>query len=216
MTGNNRIVLIFTGLIGFLSMLGMSILIPVLPAYVEQFGASPLAIGVIFSSYSASWVLLQVYTGHLSDKWGRKKFIILGLLVYGIFGILVGRSQSIIQLLLFRTLQGTGVSLFGAPILALVGDLPGESSKNFAFFRSCQGIGLAAGPFIGGYLSDSFGLHIPFYSTGIIGLCAALIEWIILDETRGKIRDSIPFWKSLKIILQHRNLLFLIIAVFFI
>ena len=141
MTGNNRIVLIFIGLIGFLSMLGMSILIPVLPAFVEQFGASPLVIGVIFSSYSASWVLLQVYTGHLSDKWGRKKFIILGLLVYGIFGIFVGRSQSIIQLLLFRTLQGTGVSLFGAPILALVGDLPGASPKNFAFFRSCQGIG---------------------------------------------------------------------------
>ncbi|MFQ6125072.1 MAG: MFS transporter [Candidatus Heimdallarchaeota archaeon] len=214
MVGKYQTVLYFIGLIGFLSALGMSIPAPVLPAYAKLFGASPVMIGTLFSAYSASWVFLQVFTGYLSDKWGRKRFIVLGLIVYGVFGLLVGNARTMAELLLFRTLQGTGVSLFGSPAIALVGELPGESSKNFGFFRSCQGVGLAAGPFIGGFLSDSYGLHVPFYANGLMGLFAALMGGIFLIETRGKMEKGIPFRKALKILSQHRKLHFLIGAIF--
>ena len=50
------------GIIAFLSTLGMSIPTPILPAYIEQFGASTVAIGSIFGAYAASWVILQVFT----------------------------------------------------------------------------------------------------------------------------------------------------------
>ena len=192
----------------------MSIPAPVLPAYAEKFGASPVVIGALFSAYAASWVLLQVFTGHLSDKFGRKTFIVLGLLIYGMFGILVGRARNIVELLLLRTLQGTGVSLFGSPAIALVGELPGESGKKFGFFRSCQGIGLAAGPFIGGFLSDSYGLRAPFYGNGIIGLFAAFIGLVLLKETRVRAEKGVPFWEVLKILSQYRKLHLLIIGVF--
>ncbi|MFQ5821114.1 MAG: MFS transporter [Candidatus Heimdallarchaeota archaeon] len=214
MTERYRTVLYFIGIIGFLSALGMSLPAPVLPAFAKQFGASPVLIGTLFSAYSASWVFLQVFTGHLSDRWGRKRFIVLGLLVYGVFGLLVGKSRSMVDLLLLRTLQGTGVSLFGSPAIALVGELPGESGKNFGFFRSCQGVGLAAGPFIGGFLSDSYGLRFPFYVNGLMGLIAALMGVIFLIETRGKTEKGMPFREVLKILSQHRKLHFLIGAIF--
>lgn len=214
MTERYRTVLYFIGIIGFLSALGMSIPAPVLPAFAKQFGASPVMIGTLFSAYAASWVLLQVYTGHLSDRWGRKRFIVLGLLVYGVFGFLVGNARNMVELLLLRTLQGTGVSLFGSPAIALVGELPGGSGKNFGFFRSCQGVGLAAGPFIGGFLSDSYGLRVPFYVNGLMGLFAALMGVIFLIETRGKTEKGMPFREVLKILSQHRKLHFLIGAIF--
>jgi len=202
------------GIIAFLSTLGMSILTPILPAYIKQFGASTVALGSIVGAYAASWVVLQVFTGHLSDKWGRKKFIVLGLLIYGIFGILVGRARTIVELLLFRTLQGTGVSLFGAPALALVGELPGESRRKFGFYRSCQGIGFVAGPFLGGFLADLYNIQTPFYTTGVIGLFAAIIGWGILRETRGQTEEGISLRKTLKILSKHRSLHLLIVAVF--
>lgn len=206
--------LYFIGIIGFLSALGMSIPAPVLPAYAKQFGASPIMIGTLFSAYSASWVFLQVFTGHLSDRWGRKRFIVLGLIVYGVFGLLIGNARTMVELLLLRTLQGTGVSLFGSPAIALVGELPGESGKNFGFFRSSQGVGLAAGPFIGGFLSDTYGLRVLFYVNGLMGLFAALMGSIFLIETRGKTEKGMPFRQALKILSQHRKLHFLIGAIF--
>lgn len=214
MTERYRTVLYFIGIIGFLSALGMSIPAPVLPAYAKQFGASPIMIGTLFSAYSASWVFLQVFTGHLSDRWGRKRFIVLGLIVYGVFGLLIGNARTMVELLLLRTLQGTGVSLFGSPAIALVGELPGESGKNFGFFRSCQGVGLAAGPFIGGFLSDTYGLRVLFYVNGLMGLFAALMGSIFLIETRGKTEKGMPFRQALKILSQHRKLHFLIGAIF--
>lgn len=74
-------------LLGFLGSFG-SVVSPVLPKYAEQLGASYMEIGLFFSAYSLTWTSLQLYTGYLSDRYGRKRFVMLGLSIYGLSLIL--------------------------------------------------------------------------------------------------------------------------------
>jgi MFS family permease len=97
-----------------------SVVSPVLPQYAERLGASYMDIGLFFSAYSFTWSILQLYTGYLSDKYGRSRFVMLGLFVYGISLILIGFFQSFMQLVIFRVIQGVGLGLFGPAALGLV------------------------------------------------------------------------------------------------
>ena len=78
-------------LLGLLSSFG-SVVSPVLPQYAEQLGASYMEIGLFFSAYSLTWTFLQLYTGYLSDRYGRRRFVMLGLSIYGLSLILSGFS----------------------------------------------------------------------------------------------------------------------------
>jgi MFS family permease len=67
------------GLAIFVSMLGVGMVVPFLPIYASEMGATGVMLGVIFSAFSAARSLLMPYVGILSDRYGRKPFIVLGL-----------------------------------------------------------------------------------------------------------------------------------------
>ena len=97
--------LIGLSVLGLLQALSFSVVSPILPQYVEGFGVSYAQIGYFFSAYSMTWSLLQIYTGHLSDKYGKKRLAALGLLTYGVFALLVGAASNYVQLVVFRVLD---------------------------------------------------------------------------------------------------------------
>jgi MFS family permease len=80
-----------------------------------------MEIGLFFSAYSFTWAFLQLYTGYLSDKYGRRRFVMMGLFIYGFSLILGGLSQNFMQLIIFRVLQGVGLGLFGPAAFRLGG-----------------------------------------------------------------------------------------------
>jgi len=106
-------------LIGFLGAFSFTVVHPVLPLYVQSFHVPYEQVGAFFSAYALTWTVLQVYTGYLADRLGRKRIALIGLTIYAAFALLNYTSRNFTQLLLFRILQGVGLGLLGPAVLGL-------------------------------------------------------------------------------------------------
>ena len=103
-----------------LRMLGLFLIMPVLSLFAEQLeGSTPSLIGMAIGVYGISQAILQIPFGLMSDRFGRKKIIIGGLILFLIGSIVAALSTTIYGVLLGRAIQGSGA--IAAPIMALVG-----------------------------------------------------------------------------------------------
>jgi MFS family permease len=182
---------------------------PILPLYVERFGASYIEIGCFFTAYSLTWTLLQLYTGYLSDKYGKKRFVFFGLLIYAVFAFLLGFAQTFIQLITFRVMQGIGLGLSGPAALGLAAQFE-EKGKSLALYRTANGVGIIAGPLLGGF-AGTFNLSYPFFLCGVFSL-AAISSLKYLPEERAP--EQTGFLQSLKGMVLKRSILLVCLAAF--
>jgi DHA1 family multidrug resistance protein-like MFS transporter len=197
-------------LLGFLGSFG-SVVSPVLPQYAQRLGASSMEIGLFFSAYSLTWTFLQLCTGYLSDRYGKKRFVMLGLSIYGLSLILSGFSQNFAQLVIFRVLQGVGLGLFGPAGLGLVARMR-EKGKGFALYRTANSLGLMLGPIIGGIVG-SINLSYPFYTGGLLSLLAISSVSLLYEEgphETGRER----FLASLRGMVLSKKIIFICMATF--
>lgn len=138
-----------------LRMLGLFMILPVLSLFTQQLeGATPTLIGLAMSIYGLPQVLLQIPFGLLSDRFGRKKIILIGLVLFFIGSVIAALSSSIYGILLGRAFQGAGA--ISAVIMALVADLTQEVHRTKAMatigisIGMSFGVGIVAGPIIAG------------------------------------------------------------------
>ncbi len=164
----------------FLDILGFGIIIPQLGVYASQFGATPMLVGALSSTYSLMSFLSTPGWGRLSDRIGRRP-----VLLYSIFGSSVGYivfafAHSLPLLFLSRFIDGiTAGNISTAQ--AYLSDItpPEERSKTFGMFGAIFGIGFAIGPAVGAALTH---LPSPFNGNLGIGLFTAalsLINWAL-------------------------------------
>lgn len=160
-------------------MMGMGILLPLLPDFAENLGASATVIGIIFAGFALARGIFGPLFGRLSDQYGRKKFMLTGLSIYA--GLSVGfifliHSLFFIALLWF--LQGMASSMVTPLAQSYIGDNTPEGKEGTVmnlFFLGQFG-GIAIGPVIGGYLVDNYAITSPFY----VMVCAALVGLILV------------------------------------
>lgn len=198
-------------LLGLLGSFG-SVVSPVLPVYAEKLGASYMEVGFFFSAYSLTWTFLQLYTGYLSDRFGKKKFTVLGLLIYGLFLLLCGLSQNFLQLVIFRVFQGIGLGLFGPAALGLVAQMK-KKGKSFALYRTASGLGFMVGPIIGGILG-SVNVTYPFFVGGFLSLLAIPSVFLMYEEKRFEYGEKFGFSASLRGMIFTRKIILMCIAAF--
>ena len=202
----------YTGLflLGLLSSFGLFVVSPVLPLWVKQFGATYKEIGYFFTACSSVWVFLQMYAGHLADRYGRKRFIRIGLLIYGFFAFSCSQAHNFTQLLFFRMMQGAGLGLFGPAALGLVGGFK-EKGKSFAIYRVSEGVGMILGPLVGGFIGD-IRLSYPFMVSAIASLLA-ISSLFFVAEVESKAPDW-GFFRSIGTMLKLRGFLLISFATF--
>ena len=138
-------------------MLGLFMIYPVFAAFAHQLaGATAYKIGLALGIYGLSQGLLQIPFGLLSDRFGRKVMIVIGLIVFGIGSAVAAGSSSIGGVIWGRALQGAGA--VGSVILALVADLTAEESRTKAMALVGMTIGssflvaIVTGPVVGGWI----------------------------------------------------------------
>ena len=167
---HNRI-LVTVVLAVFIALLGIGIIIPVLPLWATELGANGFTLGVITAVFSVSRGLCQPVVGNLSDRWGRKGFLIAGLFIYGLVGLLVPHATSVLQLVLIRLFQGVGAAMVVPVAMAYASMLapPGEEGRSMSTINIAIFCGIGAGPVLGGLFADAFGLASVFYV--MAGLC---------------------------------------------
>ncbi len=166
-----------------LRMLGLFMLLPVLSLFAEGLpDATPMLTGLAISIYGLTQALLQIPFGLLSDRFGRKKIIVIGLILFASGSVVAALSTSIYGILIGRALQGGGA--IAAAIMALVADLTQEVHRTKAMASIGASIGLSFGIAMtaGPLLAASIGIHGIFWLTAGLSSVAILIVLFVVPS----------------------------------
>ena len=172
----------------FCSLLGVGIVSPLLPLYAEAMGASGVLLGMIFSSFTITRAVVIPIIGPLSDRRGRKLFLLIGFggFTVATLGYLLATTP--LHLIVTRAIQGATAGMMLPIARAFIGDLcpRGEEGKwqgiaNAAFFG-----GFGFGPLIGGPIAEWYGYNTAFYVMGVICLVSFLLALRFLPESRSR------------------------------
>lgn len=175
----------------FLVMVGFGIIIPVLPFYAENVGATPTQLGLLMAVYSLMQLLFSPLWGRISDKIGRKPVIMIGILGLALSFFLMGSATSLTMLFLARIIGGFLSSANMPTVMAYVADITTDEDrgKGMGIVGAAVGLGFVFGPAIGGVFSKS-SLSLPFYIAGISSLLTFFIVWLFLKESLDKSQEN--------------------------
>ena len=172
----------------FTAVTGVGIVVPLLPVYARDLGASGLYIGMIFGAFSLSRIFFLPYFGRLSDKKGRKPFITAGLFCYALVSLAFLWSSDVTSLIAIRFFQGIASAMIMPVTQAYVGDITPEGSEGFSMglFNMSMFLGLSFGPLLGGVINDRFSLEVAFAAMGTLALAGFLLSTVLLPPTHSE------------------------------
>ncbi len=167
----------------FVNLIGFGIIIPLLPYYAEQFGASPLVIGLLFAIYSLCQLLAAPALGDLSDRWGRRPILIFSLVGTVVSFVMLALAHSVVMLFLARIVDGlSGGNISTAR--AYVADItePKDRARAYGLIGAAFGLGFIMGPALSGILAR-VSYTAPIWAAAALTLVAALMALFWLPET---------------------------------
>ncbi len=178
----------------FTAMLGVGIIGPLLPVYTESLGATGVVVGVVFASFSISRGIVMPIIGRASDRRGRKVFIGTGLLAYSLVSLGYVWAGSPEQLIVVRLVHGAASGMIIPVAQAYLGEIAPENEmgKWMGYLNAAFLTGFGFGPFIGGAVSDRFGMPAAYYLMGGLNMVAFLIAAVLLPEIRVPQKKSSP------------------------
>ena len=149
-----------------------------LPAISVDLGASISTLQWVVDSYVLVLAGLLLLGGSLGDRYGRKRWMIIGLLIFALGSIGAGMADSSAQLVIFRGVQGLGAALVLPATLSIITNVfpRGERAKAIGIWTAVGALGIGLGPVLGGWLVDNVGwsavffLHIPILALALAGM----------------------------------------------
>ena len=169
----------------FLSALDQTIVGTALPRIVTDLSGNELYVWVVTIYLLTATVSGPIY-GKLSDQFGRRPMMMIGVSLFLIGSLLCGLSQEMYQLILFRGLQGLGAGAIFPISLAIIGDLfsPRERGKYQGLFGAMFAVSSIIGPALGGFLTDTISWHWVFFVNLPLGAVALVVLWRLLPSVR--------------------------------
>jgi MFS family permease len=204
--------------ISFVSSLGISIMLPLLPLYGLSLGASPLQLGLMTSGFAIANGVAQFASGFAMDRFGARRFIVAGIGTYALANVLIATAPTAIALISYRVIAGFGGGVNMVATRVYIAQTAQQAS--LAFFNSiisaANSAGSVLGPAFGGLLAVGGDLRIPFF---IVAATSALAFVAALFLPRPKSRSheigtaaaaGARVWNRTVFILLAGNLLLLI------
>jgi MFS family permease len=188
--------LILAALAGTIVMMGLGFIIPLFPIYIAEKGASNFELGLIVSGFTFSQFLVQPFFGGLSDRFGRKPFMVGGMVCYGLVASLYVFAEDLPQVFLVRLLHGVGAGMIWPALSAFVIDQsPVERrGETMSFLSGVEMLGFAIGPFLGGLLFSLGGMRLPFLSCSAMAFLASGLIWVFIKEKGSPSRTEQVGW----------------------
>jgi MFS transporter, ACDE family, multidrug resistance protein len=169
------------------ALMGMGLIGPVLPTLSTQLRASPSEVTLLYSSYNLVMAIGALVTGAISTRLGLKKALLAGIVVIGVFAAIAGFANNIWTIIGLRGLWAMGSSLFFATGLAAMITIAGAAkARSIVLFEAAVGIGIAAGPLIGGVLGQ-FSWRYPFIGIGVMMAVVFVLLLIKLPNVKEDI-----------------------------
>ena len=164
---------------------------PVLSLFAESLGAGPERIGLIVSVSTITGVLLKLPSGALSDIYGRKMLLRIGVVAFGLPPFIYPFISDLNALTALRFVHGLATAIFAPSALATVAALYKERrGAALGTYTACTQSGSLLGPFLGGWLAYTAGFSTAFVTAGVFGCIAILIFFSLhLDEPPPRVRE---------------------------
>ncbi|MFB6364925.1 MFS transporter [Paenibacillus elgii] len=171
----------------FITMVGMGLIIPILPKFMTELGARGQDMGYLVAAMGVTQLIFSPIGGEMSDKYGRKFMIVLGIGVFTLSQLLFGLADQMWLLYVSRLLSGIGAALLAPAMMAYVADitLEEERGKGLGLFSASMSLGVVIGPGIGGFLAE-YGLRVPFYVATAVAGVSVLLSLLFLPETQSR------------------------------
>ncbi len=165
-----------------IAFMGIGLVDPILKPIADQLDATPSQVSLLFTSYMAVMGVAMLVTGVVSSRIGAKRTLLCGLLLIIVFSALAGSSDTIGAIVGFRAGWGLGNALFIATALAtIVMASRGSTAQAVILFEAALGLGIAAGPIVGGQLGE-LSWRAPFYGVAVLMSVALLATAFFLPH----------------------------------
>ena len=167
------------------SQIAITIFLPSLPSMADDLGTSQAAVQIIISAYLGAFGLAQLVVGPLSDAFGRRRPLLIGLILFTVSSAACAAAPNITFLIVARIFQAVG----GCASIVIVRAIIRDTTDGAGSTRAMANLGMALGvtpavaPLIGGQLEVAFGWQASFLATAAFGAAVTLATFISLQET---------------------------------
>ena len=193
--------------VNFVDMIGFMIVLPLLPFYALELQGSPEIVGLLIASYSVAQLVAAPFWGRVSDRYGRRPALLIGLTASAAAYVVFGFAESLWLLFLSRLVQGAGGGTTGVA-QAYVADTmaPADRAKALGWLSAATSAGVAFGPAIGSFTAH-FGRAAPGLVAAALCLTNVAFAWRWLPESRpkdeGPPRPRRPIWHPAWTAIRH-------------
>lgn len=211
--------LIFVAIAQFVTMLGMSSVVPFMPLFVVQLGiknpeTAKLWSGLIFAGPFILSFIAAPFWGALGDKKGRKFNMIRAVFGLGLAVFFMAFVQNVVQLFILRIIQG-GISGMIAASLAFISANTPEHRAGYAIgiLQGAQSAGTIVGPFVGGLISDLLGIRPAFYGVALLCFISGILVAIYVKENKETLNsfNRTNIWENLSFAFKNKFILMMLI-----
>jgi MFS transporter, DHA1 family, multidrug resistance protein len=165
-------------------MLGFGIIIPIMPFYMEHFGAGGKQLGALMAVFSIMQFVSSPFWGGMSDRYGRKRIMMIGVLGNALSLLVIGLAQSMEVIFISRAIEGLISSATLPTAMAYISDSTTHEERGggMGVIGAAMGIGMVLGPGMGGWLSVH-SLALPFFLAAIMSFLSLGMIWFVLPES---------------------------------
>ncbi|ERI10381.1 MFS transporter [Aneurinibacillus aneurinilyticus] len=171
----------------FIAFLGIGLIIPVMPSFMDIMHLSGKTMGYLVAVFAVAQLLMSPLAGRWVDRYGRKKMIIIGLFLFGISELIFGLGTNVLMLYISRILGGISAAFIMPGVTAYVADITSiqERPRAMGYISAAISTGFIIGPGIGGFIAE-YGVRMPFFFAAAVAFLACLSSIFILKEPLTK------------------------------
>ena len=171
--------------VAFCGYLGSNMRLPVVPLYARSIGADTVQVGIINSAFLLIAGILSLPMGILSDRFGRKLFVSLGLIVLSATSFLLYFSKTPMQLMWIYLFFGAGLAAFGPTMMSFVADFSPAThlGRSYGWYTTALYTSMSLGPAIGGFVAQQRGFLQVFLISGTIIFLTFWVAVLFLPPT---------------------------------
>ncbi|MED4751962.1 MFS transporter [Brevibacillus choshinensis] len=171
----------------FIAFLGIGLVIPVMPSFMNLMHLTGQTMGYLVAVFAMAQLIMSPFTGRWVDRYGRKKMIIIGLFLFAVSELIFGLGTTVSVLYIARVLGGISAAFIMPGVTAYIADVTSDEERPQAmgYMSAAISTGFIIGPGIGGFLAE-YGIRMPFLFAAAIAFVACVSSIFVLKEPLTK------------------------------
>ncbi|WP_042479395.1 MFS transporter [Bacillus ndiopicus] len=186
-------VVIVLCILSFLVGFDLIVTVPMLPAISENLNINMEISGILFTSYALAYAVFGLIAGSISDRIGKKKVLLAGIIIFSIATFSTGLANSLFTLIGFRILAGLGAALIQPIVYSIVGEVIDyeQRGKVMGSVTAALILPTVIGIPIAGFITDIFNWRVPFFIIGVIGIFMSIVIGAVIPQFKSTSSSSI-------------------------